>query len=329
MGDRAERATGTCDDPWMAAMRRGDFAGAWAVSDAILSERRASAETCWHWPRHQQFVWTGAPLAKRRVLVRCYHGLGDTLQFIRFAAPLRRIASHVTVWVQPALLPIVATAPGVDAVLPLHDGTPEARYDVDTEIMELAHALRVTERMLGPVPYLFPPDADPSDDRSSRGKHRVGFVWKAGGWDPGRSVPTDTMRDLFRRLAARGVSPFILQRGLGDDELRGLPAVDIGSDDVLVTAARMRALDLVVSVDTMPAHLAGALGLPCITLLRAECDWRWMTGRDDTPWYPTMRLLRVPPGSDWADAVAALETMLTPSHGSGNHQSEQALAKRT
>lgn len=110
------------DDRWTQAMRRGDFAAAWRISDNVLRTRMSRGETCWHWPRHHQFVWSGAPLAGRRVLVRCYHGLGDTIQFIRFAAPLRRQASGVIVWAQPALMPLLAGAEGVDEVLPLHDG---------------------------------------------------------------------------------------------------------------------------------------------------------------------------------------------------------------
>src|SRR5437764_15195806 len=91
MGNVAE----VLDDPWKAAMQRGDFAAAWRVSDEVLLRRRASKETCYHWPRHLQYVWTGAPLAGKRVLVRCYHGLGDTIQFIRFTKPLRARARHV------------------------------------------------------------------------------------------------------------------------------------------------------------------------------------------------------------------------------------------
>ncbi|WP_420853170.1 glycosyltransferase family 9 protein, partial [Rhodoplanes elegans] len=173
---------------------------------------------------------------------------------------------------------------------------------------------------------------------------RIGFVWKAGGWDPGRSIPTELMKDLFQRLMSRGVTPCILQRGLSASELTALPATDIGSDDVLITARRMRSLDLIVSVDTMPAHLAGALGLPCVTLLKNDCDWRWSTERDDTPWYPSMRLLRRRAGEDWQHvldrlavilitavpiAATPITTVASSAHGSGNHRSEQTLAKRT
>ncbi|HEY0442568.1 MAG TPA: hypothetical protein VGD36_21055, partial [Xanthobacteraceae bacterium] len=219
----------------MEAMRRGDFDRAWQISDAILRERVAGGATCWHWPRHLQYVWNGAPLAGKRVLVRCYHGLGDTIQFIRFAAPLRAIASHVTVWVQPELLALVGTAPGVDAVLPLHDGTPDAAYDLDIEIMELPHALRITPATLPRrVPYLVPPAARAVLPETAA--RRVGIAWKAGGWDPARSVPTPLIRTL---ADAPGIELVSLQLGLGSDELALAGMTDISTADVTEAATRM------------------------------------------------------------------------------------------
>lgn len=82
-------------------MRRGDFAAAWAISDQVLRRRIESQQSCEDWPRHLQYVWRGAPLRGKRVLVRCYHGLGDTIQFLRFAAPLRGLAQHTLFWIQP------------------------------------------------------------------------------------------------------------------------------------------------------------------------------------------------------------------------------------
>jgi ADP-heptose:LPS heptosyltransferase len=296
----------------MAAMRRGDFAAAWRVSDEVMSARAARGEACWRWPRHQQFIWDGRPLAGKRVLVRCYHGLGDTIQFIRFAAPLRRIAARVTVWAQPALVPLIATAPGVDEALPLHDGDAPAVYDADIEIMELPHALRASAARLGAcAPYLHPPPLTDCAPEDSPGRRRVGFVWQAGGWDARRSIPTPLIAGLLERLARRGsVAAFVLQRGLPARDLAGLAARDIGSDDVAATAARIRTLDLVVSVDTMAAHLAGALAAPTFTLLHADCDWRWMQGRADSPWYPSMRLFRQSRPGDWRNVIAQVEQAL-------------------
>src|SRR3954464_3188991 len=117
---------------WMRHMRRGDFARAWEVSDEVLRGR--AGESCDFLPRHFQWVWRGEPLEGKRVVIRCYHGLGDTIQFIRYAPLLRQIAARVTVWAQPALLDLLGTAEGIDELLPLHDGDPGTDYDVDVEV---------------------------------------------------------------------------------------------------------------------------------------------------------------------------------------------------
>jgi hypothetical protein len=291
------------EDEWMAAMRRGDLERAWQISDIVLQERIAGGTSCWHMPRHLQYVWTGAPLAGKRVLVRCYHGLGDTIQFIRFAAPLREIAREVIVWVQPQLLDLVASAPGVDRVLPLHDDAPAVEYDVDIEVMELPHALRVArETLLTEVPYLFPP-AVPLSLRSGL---NVGIVWESGGWDSRRSVPLDLLR-LLRQIPH--VHLHSLQRGPARFGATQLTDSDISCGDVLVAASRMLQLDLVMSVDTMAAHLAGALGVPVWTLLHSSCDWRWMCG-DRSVWYPTMRLFRQAVPGAWPHVIDEVCTAL-------------------
>jgi hypothetical protein len=277
-------------------MRAGDFERAWCISDEVLRARMLSRQTFWSAPRHLQPVWNGASLEGKRVLVRCYHGLGDTIQFVRFAEPLRRLARHVTYWTQPPLVELVATVPGIDRALPLHDGAPEHDYDVDIESMELAHALRVQLADLpGRVPYLFPSPPHPSP-RTEGSPLRVGLVWRAGSWDTQRSIPTA----LIRRLTALpGVRFHSLQRGLIRREANGVKAADIACDDVTETARRAMNLDLIITVDTMMAHLAGALGIRTWTLLHAECDWRWMETRMDSPWYPSMRLFRQCRLGDW------------------------------
>ncbi|MBV9531256.1 MAG: hypothetical protein JO283_09340, partial [Bradyrhizobium sp.] len=129
---------------WIAAMRAGDFARAWQISDCDLAAVRRKDPPKHEGPRHRQRIWRGEPLRSRRVLVRCYHGLGDTIQFARFLSPLRQIASEVILWCQPELLSVMATVDGVDRILPLHDGTPDLDFDVDIEIMEIPHAIRAT-----------------------------------------------------------------------------------------------------------------------------------------------------------------------------------------
>jgi hypothetical protein len=239
-------------DQWLLLMRRGEFTKAWEVSDASLRDRAGTM--CWHLPRHEQWVWNGMPLNDKRVLIRCYHGLGDTLQFMRYVPLVRRIATHVTVWAQPSLLPLLN-----GDVLPLHDGAPDCEYDVDVEVMELAHVFRATEQTIPKeVPYIHVTPA--SIDRG--GKLAVGVIWRSGDWDERRNVPFALIASLAE---VSGVSLFSLQRD--PDETSNLITVLPGVDNPLGTAQLMRAMDLVITIDSMPAHLAGALSVPTWTLL--------------------------------------------------------------
>jgi hypothetical protein len=297
--DRSCRPSMT-EDPWTAAMRRGDFASAWRVSDAHLEERTTRGETNFAAPRHLQNIWDGQPLAGRRVLVRCYHGLGDTVQFVRFFKPLRRLAGEVSVWAQPSLLPLVGTARGVDRVLPLHDGAPPIEYDADIEIMELAHALRIDLGDLpGEVPYLFP--TEQPKDFSAHHETHVGLVWSAGDWDRRRTISPEELCPL---ADISGVHLHSLQRGRAAAHAGVIPAADTSSDDIATLTATLRGLDLLICVDTFVAHLAGALRVPVWLLLHKECDWRWMERGDRTPWYPSMRLFRQRSQGDWRDVIA-------------------------
>lgn len=282
-------------------MLQGDFDAAWRISDAVLAQRRSV--DCSRWPRHLQHVWDGSPLDGRHVLVRCYHGLGDTLQFVRLLPLLRRRARRVTVWMQPALLDLLRSAPGADELLPLNDGAPSIDYDVDIELMELPHALRLRPTDIpNEVPYIYVSPAAARIPRLSRpptarAQLRVGLVWCGGGWNPERDVPAEVLAKL---ASAPGAKWFSLQY---PPMLAPFDVENLASRALRELAVRMQMLDLVISVDTMNAHLAGALGLPVWTLLPARCDWRWMTERDDSPWYPTMRLFRQRRVGDWRSVV--------------------------
>lgn len=281
---------------WMRHMRAGEWEAAWQVSDRVLAGH--AGEPCWHLPRHEQWVWDGTPLHGKRVLIRCYHGLGDTLQFIRYAPLVKAVAAEVIVWAQPSLIPLLQTADGIDRLLPLHDGDAGIGYDVDVEIMELSHVFRSTpETLPAAVPYLHVEPAPLATD----GTLAVGIVWKAGDWDGRRDIPYPLLAPLAE---IPGVELHVLQRGSGLAEREAGFGVVSGSDDPHEAARVMRALDLVISIDSMPAHLAGAVGVPVWTLLHSDPDWRWMLDRDDTPWYPTMRLFRQQRPGDWESVLA-------------------------
>jgi hypothetical protein len=303
-------ALGDTDDPWMAAMRCGDFARAWRINDEVLRRRVVTGDDCSHWPRHLQFVWDGRPLADQRVLVRCYHGLGDTIQFIRFAEPLSRIAREVIVWAQPALLSLIATASGVDRVLALHDGVPDVPYDVDVEVMELPYALRISrEGVRCRIPYLFPGEPPPVVHvLRTELRPRVGVVWQAGEWAPHRSIPCELVATLAH---ASNIGLFSLQGGPARGDAARVGAYDLGWANVSETASLLRDFDLVITVDTLMAHLAGAVGVPVWTLLSADCDWRWMSSGSTSPWYPSMRLFRQGRLGDWDSVLRQVSAELS------------------
>jgi len=285
-------------DPWFAAMLRGDFATAWCVSDSLLhTTRRQDHERV---PRHEQNIWDGRPVAGKRVLVRCYHGLGDTIQFIRYAALLKCVAAEVIVWMQPSLIPLLRNVRGIDRVLPLHDGVPDVEYDVDVELNELPYVFRTTlETIPAEVPYVHvEPAVLPRND-----KLKVGLIWRSGEWDERRSIPFKALLPLSE---VRDVEWQLLQRDARLAGWNGEFGALTGGDNPLDDARIMRALDLVISVDTMTAHLAGALGQPVWTLLPFQPDWRWMRDRSDTPWYPTMRLFRQQREGDWSPIIQSL-----------------------
>jgi hypothetical protein len=288
---------------WTEHMLRGEFTEAWEISDGVLQGRRGIP--CWHWPRHEQYVWDGTPLEGKRVLVRCYHGLGDTLQFVRYAPLVKAVAAEVIVWAQPILLPLLTTVDGIDRLLPLHDGVPPVDYDADVELMELPHVFRSTLATLpAQVPYVHAEPRKPK--RAGRGIN-VGLVWQAGEWDTRRNVPLSEFAPL---VCLPGVTLHAMQRGAGLREWLPSWGPVSGSDRTEQTARTLRALDLLISIDSMPAHLAGALAVPAWTLLHEDADWRWMRGRDDSPWYPSMRLFRRQKGEDWAAVIDRVCTEL-------------------
>jgi len=305
----SDKTTVQHPDEWLSHMRRGDWESAWRISDRICCARlgRQPRDTTGRWlPRHLQWVWDGRPLAGERILIRCHHGLGDTVQFIRFAPLVKRSVRHVTVLAQAQLLPLLETVPGIDALLRLDDGPQDGRYEVAIEVMELAHALRVTPAMLpATIPYIHVNDK--TCGPVYRTQPHVGLVWQSGSWDSRRSIPVQLMQELTQLDDIRFQ---ILQRGPALASWSGSGAEVPPIANILEEAATLRSLDLLICVDTLSAHLAGALGVRTWTLLPAQADWRWMEGREDTPWYPTMRLFRQTRADDWESVMERVTTEL-------------------
>ena len=286
---------------WRSLARRGDLAAAWDVSDRALELARNGVTDAF--PRHFRGVWTGTPVENKRVLVRCYHGLGDTIQFARLIPRLCEAASEVTVLAQPQLVRLLSN---VCEGTQLHgaDVEHQAKHDVEIEIMELGHVFRITlDDIPRDVPYL-QTEAVPIEDN---GALKVGLVWQAGDWDDRRSVP---FASLLEWTSVPGMEFYSLQQDPWRAGWRPPSVKLLDASTVDKTASLMRGLDLVITVDTMTAHLAGALGVPVWTLLQRDADWRWMEDRSDSPWYPTMRLFRQRDQDDWTSVIRSVADTL-------------------
>src|SRR5438270_3606896 len=227
-------------DLWMQHMRSGAFEEAWKITDADLKARTGTP--CWHLPRHFQYIWNGSSLEGKRVLVRCYHGLGDTIQFIRYVPLIKAVATKVIVWAQPPLLPLLKTVEGIDQLLPLHDGTPEVAYDVDVEVMEPPHIFRTT---LATIPIKIPYLHVTPKRISINKKIAVGLVWKAGDWDEHRSIPFSLLAPLFQ---IQHIQFYILQAGAEEAGWEKGCGIHPGVFDLFEFAQVVRGLDLLVTV---------------------------------------------------------------------------------
>lgn len=275
-------------------MAAGDFAAAWAASDRVLAGRRPEERDDPSQPYHLRWVWDGTPVDGRDILVRCYHGLGDTLQFCRYLPALRQRASRVTLEVQPELAPLMELVGGADRIIGFDPASPSSASECDVEIMELAHALRIAPV---PVPYL------PIRHSGSAPGLRAGLCWQANaGWRPERSIAQSV---VAAEAAIPGVAWQSLQKGMTLDGMAACP------DAVLDTATIIAGLDLVLTVDTMVAHLAGAIGVPVWLLLDTTPDWRWLAGGRGSVWYRGVRKYRQIVPGDWSSPLRTAVDDLT------------------
>jgi hypothetical protein len=292
---------------WLAAMRAGDWEAAWRQTDRLELPRRTAQGQPGFTRAPAHLTWDGTPFDGRVVRIRCEHGLGDTLQFLRFVPLVTARAATVHLMVQPPLVQMLHGAPRLGEV---HDAWRGAHTwpacDVDIELMELAYALRATvDSVPPPYPHLPAQVArEPVTVRRDPALLHVGLAWAASGWDPTRSVPVDQVERLFD---VPGVRFHVLQQEAAaqEPERRGWPVEVLSprTRRIESAAAAMLQLDGVVCVDGMPAHLAATLAVPTWLLLQHQADWRWGIRGDSTPWYPSMRLFRQPAPGDWAGIV--------------------------
>jgi|YNPBryBLVA2012_1023415.scaffolds.fasta_scaffold00286_14 Flp pilus assembly protein TadD len=277
---------------------------------------RGLPEYEWRWqlenaPRRclEKPRWDGSRLEGRTILLEAEQGLGDTIQFLRFAEPVKQAGGRVVLECPPPLLELARTAPGVDEVVPAGDPLPP--FDVHAPLLSLPLILGLTR---GPIPnrtpYLCapapPPEAPPLP---GEGTLRVGLAWAGNPRHKNDRRRSPGLEQFAPLAGLPGVTFVSLQKGpRAEQALQPPPGLNLALlpgcwADLPWLAAAIERLDLVITPDTLHAHLAGALGKPVWVLLSFAPDWRWMRGRCDSPWYPTMRLFRQPKRGDWASAL--------------------------
>ena len=259
--------------------------------------------------------WDGCDLAGRTVFLHAEQGLGDTIQFIRYAALVAERGGRIVVECQPELKRLLQRMPGIeDWFLQGHSPPPPTLYDVHCPLMSLPLACGTTlESIPARLPYLSacPEEVNVWRQRLAKDSARLklGLVWAGNPIHPKdhlRSLPPGTLARLGN---VQGVSFYSLQKENSGQPTSAPPAefrmVNLTEDlrDFSDTAALIANLDMVIAVDTAVAHLAGALAKPVWTLLPTAADARWLIGREDTPWYPTMRLFRQRTAGDWGEVI--------------------------
>jgi tetratricopeptide (TPR) repeat protein len=299
----------------LALLQKGDWREGWKEYEQRW-KRKGVRERLFPRPR-----WDGSPLDGKTILLWCEQGLGDAIHFVRYAALVKAKGGRVALECPGFMLPLFSTCPGVDQVVA--EGSEPPAFDVQAPLMSLPMVLGTTlENVPAELPYL---SAEPGRVEKWKARldavpgFKIGVAWQGNphfSWDHWRSFPLEALAPL---AAVEGVRLVSLQKGPGAEQVRGLKGcfaveeldgLDAEGGAFLDTAAAMKCLDLVATADTAAAHLAGALGVPAWVALSAVADWRWLVGREDTPWYPTLRLFRQATLGDWGGVMTRMAEAL-------------------
>jgi tetratricopeptide (TPR) repeat protein len=288
-------------------LRRGEYGRGWEEYE-------------WRWrvekfpgrpPRPGPPVWDGSPLAGRAILLFAEQGLGDTIQFIRYAPMVAQRGGRVIVEAPKPLTRLLRTVDGVSDVV-----TPDQHphYDVQLPILSLPRVMKTrVESIPANLPYVSaPPDvAQTWKDKIPDDGKKIGLCWAGGRSQPHRSIPAELIAKMIEGLPSKPRFYSLQKEHLpGESPLCGI--IDLMQDvqDFADTAALTAHMDLILSIDTSVAHLAGAMARPTWLMLARHCDWRWFDDREDSPWYPSVRLFRQEQIGDWTPVVARVRAAL-------------------
>jgi hypothetical protein len=301
------------DAIWL--LRYGRFRDGWRKYEARMRTHNNQ-----HLVREfSQPQWQGQPLNGRTILLHSEQGLGDTLQFVRYAPLVAQRGGRVILEVYPQVLPVLGRMPGIDRIIVRGDPVPP--FDTWCSLLSLPLMFRTDlDSIPANIPYLTVPEDRVPVWRRRLGPRRglrVGIAWSgnpAHRDDKRRSIPFPLFRTILKddpRVSFHVVQAQV--RGEDAELLKGCPNVHNHAPlqtSFGETAALYSLLDLVIGIDTSVMHLAGALGCPGWLLLMNVADWRWLLARDDSPWYPSLELFRQPRQGDWASVLAAVSARL-------------------
>jgi|GEM_PF-47666 len=294
---------------------QGDFLKGWAGYEWRF-QVSGFQENFTRFRGQPELRWHGSPLQGKRILLGPEQGFGDKIQFVRYAALIADRGGQVIVGCHPSLHRLLATAPGVTQVCD-PDGA-VAEFDVYISLMSLPYVFGTTLATIpASVPYLQAPANHPVHLEAPLGTAlKIGIVWAGNPQNTRDRLRSCPLQQYLPLLQMPNLAFYSLQVGPASQQLGSLPAgvtvQDLSSHlhDFADTAAVIAQLDLVITVDTAVAHLAGALAKPVWVLLSHVSDWRWLLEREDSPWYPTMRLFRQTQPGDWAGVIQRVQTAL-------------------
>jgi len=257
--------------------------------------------------------WDGSDLQGRTVLLECEQGYGDAIQFIRYVPLVQAQGGNVIVKCRQPLVKLFQTLPGIGRVV--EQKSPVPAFDLHLPLMSLPHILGTTlETVPAQVPYFHPPRTGETPVLGRSDKFKVGIVWAGSKGNNQNHIRSISLAQLLPILELEDIQFYSLQKEEAVRELATVRNNIISLDDRIAdfadTAAIIQQLDLVITVDTAVAHLAGALGKRVWVLLPFVPDWRWLLERPDSPWYPTMRLFRQPQLGDWQNVVEQVRSAL-------------------
>lgn len=272
--------------------------------------------------------WEGQALAGRTLLLCPEQGLGDTINFVRYAPMAKQLGARVVLQAPESLLGVFSTLEGVDDLISIHETPPP--HDYYLPLMSAPRLFRTRpDSIPWSGPYLRVPEHVPHREKLQhlvQGEGpKIGIVW-AGGHvherNAERSLDPGRLAALWK---LPGLRFFSLQYGQAPLEMPGLTDLAPWIQDFANTAYALSLLDLLVSVDTVTLHLAGAMGIPTLAMMLHSGDWRWMLQREDTPWYPSLRLIRQPTPGDWDAVIQRVAYVLQGGPPSRAHRSNYSV----